>query len=179
MLLSVMLFGSHQSVDVEAKGFSPAAETLYYWRVTVCDNKGWTAISTEKAYFETGLAPSGSPQGGENRVLLEEHFDGSACMFQSGTLENGQFYVSGPGTYAWQQKVAKQVRFDVDFDFTHVQDNASICFSATSGDTYMMWSVNTFDVAQPVVRRHVYNNGNLTYNDTPITAFSKSDHIIW
>ena len=314
---------SDQSVDVEAKGFNPAAETRYYWRVTVSDNKGGTAISTEKAYFETGLMSAdgwngthwikattnpqgttgeetikdyevevkfnikslaaglifaasdhsnyymwqvntmtGSPRfrphrwsGGNpaclsenaitrvsikngeqhtltvkvtganvartyidgklidtrtgdfaygdfgfredydngnvpeqayfddfivksgDKVLLEEHFNGSSCMFQSGTLENGQFYLSGPGTYSWQQNVMKPVRYDVDYDFTLVQDNASICFSATSSETYMMWAINTFDVVQPVVRRHVYNNGNLTYNDTPITAFSKSDLI--
>ena len=315
---------SDQSVNVEAKGFTPAAQTRYYWRVTVGDNKGETATSTEKAYFETGLmaanawngtywikassSPSGEEEGGlpvtdyevevkfnvkqlaaglifaasdhsnyymwqvnmltgsprfrphrwsggnpaclsENnitsvsikngeqhtllvkvtggnvaktyidgklidtrtgdfgygefgfredydngnqpeqayfddfivrsgdKVLLEEHFEGSACMFTSGTIENGQFYVSGPGTYAWQQAAVKPVRFDVEYDFTLVQDNASICFSATSGDTYMMWAINTFDVAQPVVRRHVYKNGNLTYNDTPITAFTKADLI--
>ena len=57
---------SDESVFVEAKGFKPAAETRYYWRVTVTDNKGETATSTEKAYFETGLAPSGSPFGGED-----------------------------------------------------------------------------------------------------------------
>ena len=317
---------SDESVFVEAKGFKPAAETRYYWRVTVTDNKGETATSTEKAYFETGLAPSGSPFGGEDcwsgshwikalpqrgsgegasptdyevevkftvkqlaaglifaasdhsnyymwqvntngsvrfrphrwsggnpsllseaaitrvsikngeqhkltvkvtgantartyiddvlidtrtgdfaygdfgfredydngnqpeqalfddfkvtadgKVLLEENFDASTCMFQSGTLQSGQFYVTGPATYAWQQKVGKPVRFDVEYDFTLVNDNASICFSATSGDTYMMWAINTLDVAQPVVRRHVYQNGNLNYSDTPITAFSKAD----
>lgn len=311
---------SDQSVGVEAKGFKPAAETRYYWRVTVADNKGASAVSTEKAYFETGLMQAsgwdgthwikattnaqgsavegtitdyevevkfnvqslaaglifaasdhnnyymwqvntltGSPRfrphrwsGGNpaclsenaitqvnvrngeqhtlkvvvtnantartyidgtlidtrtgdftygefgfredydngnvpeqayfddfivkagDRVLLEEHFDASPCLFSLGTIENGQFYVSGPATYAWQQKVAKSVRYDVDFDFTLVQDNASICFSATSNETYMMWAINTFDLPQPVVRRHVYNNGNLTYNDTPI-SFSKDD----
>ena len=40
---------SDQSVFVEAKGFTPAAETRYYWRVTVSDNKGGTATSSEKA----------------------------------------------------------------------------------------------------------------------------------
>lgn len=312
---------SDQSVGVEAKGFKPAAETRYYWRVTVADNKGASAISTEKAYFETGLMQAsgwdgthwikattnaqgsavegtitdyevevkfnvqslaaglifaasdhnnyymwqvntltGSPRfrphrwsGGNpaclsenaitqvnvrngeqhtlkvvvtnantartyidgtlidtrtgdftygefgfredydngnvpeqayfddfivkagDRVLLEEHFDASPCLFSLGTIENGQFYVSGPATYAWQQKVAKPVHFDVEYDFTLINDNASICFSATSSNTYMMWAINTLDVAQPVVRRHVYNNGNLTYSDTPITAFSRAD----
>ena len=311
---------STQSVDVEARGFNPAPETRYYWRVTVSDNKGETATSTEKAYFETGLTKADAwngthwikattSSGGEmeegsitdyevevkfnvkalaaglifaasdhsnyymwqvntngsvrfrphrwsggnpsllseaaitrvnirngeqhkltikvtnantartyiddvlidtrtgefaygdfgfredydngnqaeqayfddfivksgDKVLHEEHFDGTTCMFSSGTLDSGQFYVSGPGTYAWQQKVAKPVHFDVEYDFTLINDNASICFSATSSNTYMMWAINTLDVAQPVVRRHVYNNGNLTYSDTPITAFSRAD----
>ena len=312
---------SDQSVQVELKGFEPQPETRYYWRVTVTDNKGETATSTEKAYFETGLmkadawsgthwikassSPSGEGEGGlpvtdyevevkfnvrqlaaglilaasdhsnyymwqvstngsvrfrphrwsggnpsvlsesaitgvsiqngeqhtltvsvtggnvaktyiddvlidtrtgdfaygdfgfredydngnvpeqayfddfivrsGDKVLLEEHFSGSSCIFSSGTLEGGQLYVSGPGTYAWQQKAAASVRFDVDYDLTLVGDNASICFSATSSDTYMMWAVNTLDVSQPVVRRHVYKNGGLTYSDTPITAFSKAD----
>ena len=313
---------SDQSIFVEAKGFTPAAETRYYWRVTVSDNKGQTATSTEKAYFETGLmTPDGwdgtqwikastNEQGSEGeasvtdykvevkfnvkqlaaglifaasdhsnyymwqvntngsvrfrphrwsggnpaclsegaitgvsikngewhtltinvtggnvartfidgvlvdtrtgdftygdfgfredydngnqpeqayfddfkvtsggKVLLEENFDGTSCMFQSGTLQNGQFYVTGPGTYAWQQKLAAPVRYDVEYDFTLMKDNASICFSATSNNTYMMWAINTFEVSQPVVRRHAYLNGNLTYSDTPITAFTKADLI--
>ncbi|MBO7120001.1 MAG: family 78 glycoside hydrolase catalytic domain, partial [Bacteroidaceae bacterium] len=313
---------SDKSVDVETNGFTPSAETRYYWRVTVTDNKGGSAISSEKAYFETGLMnsdawsstywikPTTNDQGSEaeeavtdyevevkfnikqlaaglifaasdhsnyymwqvntngstrfrphrwgggnpsllsesaitgvtirngeqhtlkvvitnasvaktyidnvlidtrtgdfaygefgfredydngnqpeqayfddfivktgDKVLLEEHFDRSECMFTQGTLQDGQYYISGPATYAWQQTIAKPVHFDVEYDFTLVQDNASICFSATSGDTYMMWAINTFEVTQPVVRRHVYKNGNLTYNDTPITAFSKNDLI--
>ncbi len=314
------MVNSDESVFVEMQGFEPAAETRYYWRVTVSDNKGQTATSTEKAYFETGLMKadawnstrwikaSTSEQGSESegpvtdyevevkfnvkqlaaglifaasdhsnyymwqvntngstrfrphrwsggnpaclsenaitgvtvqngeqhtltvkvtggnvaktyidnvlidtrtgdfaygdfgfredydngnqpeqayfddfkvtsggKVLLEENFDGSSCMFQSGTLQGGQFYVTGPGTYAWQQKVSKPVRYDVEYDLTLVNDNASICFSATSSDTYMMWAINTLDVSQPVIRRHVYLNGNLTYSDTPITAFSKAE----
>ena len=311
---------SDQSVGVEAKGFSPDAETRYYWRVTVTDNKGETAVSSEKAYFETGLmkasawgttqwikASTNSSEGGDaaptdyevevkfnirqlaaglifaasdhsnyymwqvntngsvrfrphrwsggnpaclsenaitgvsvkngeqhtltikvtggttartyidevlidtrtgdfaygdfgfredydngnqpeqayfddfkvtsgGKVLLEEHFDGSTCMFGTGSVQNGQFYVAGPAAYAWQQKVAEPVHFDVDYDLTLVNDNASICFSATSGSTYMMWAINTLDVSQPVVRRHVYLNGNLTYSDTPL-SLSKSDLI--
>ena len=44
---------SDQSVYVEASGFTPASQTRYYWRVTVSDNKGETATSTEKAYQTT------------------------------------------------------------------------------------------------------------------------------
>ncbi len=316
---------STQSIHVQAKGFTPKARTRYYWQVTVSDNKGNTATSTEPAYFETGLksetawnkskwiktttAPKGSSesavtevkdyevevkfeikqlaaglifaakdhntyymwqintmtgsprfrphrwQGGnpaclaENalgvsvkngeihtlrievknattavtyidgtqidsrtgdfaygdfgfredydngnvaeqayfddfvvtsggKVLLEEHFaTEDNKMFSGGSIVNGRFYLAGPATYSWQQKSAPYVHYDVEADMTLIQDNASICFSATAADTYMMWAINTFDVAQPVVRRHVYNAGNLNYNDTPIQGFTKNDLI--
>lgn len=312
---------SDQSVDVDATGITLASRTRYYWQVTVTDNKGNEATSTEKAYFETGLLSDGwgatkwikatsNPKGSagdmpetitnyevqvkfnikalaaglifaaadhnnyymwqvntnsatprfrphrwsggnpaliaENNItnvsirnnewhtlkivvtdakmattyidgvqidsrsgdfpygdfgfredfdngnqpeeslfddfivtsggktLLSEDFSSDAAMFASGTIANGAFDVKGPGTYAWQQKVGKKVRYDVDVDMTLINDNASICFSATASNTYMMWAINTFEVSKPVVRRHVYNNNNLTYNDTPLTL-SKTD----
>lgn len=313
------------SADVEAKGFTPIARTRYYWQVTVKDNKGNTATSTERAYFETGLKTTSAwgksswiqattnakgsvaeeekvvkdyevevkfevkqlaaglifaaqdhnnyymwqinTNGGnirfrphrwsggnaaclsenalgvnvkngevhtlrievknattattyvdgtkvdsrtgdfaygdfgfrqdydngnqpeqayfddlvvtsEGKVLLEEHFDDADnVLFSSGTVQGGRFYVSGPGTYSWQRKMGPYVHYDVETDMTLINDNASICFGATAGDTYMMWAINTFDVAQPVVRRHVYTNGALSYNDTAIKGFTKTDLI--
>ena len=126
----------------------------------------------EQAYFDDFVVTSGG------RILLQEHFDTEeGKMFSGGSVVDGRFCVSGPATYCWQLKMGKYVHYDVETDMTLVQDNASICFSATSADTYMMWAVNTFDVSQPVVRRHVYNAGNLTYNDTPIQGFTKADFI--
>ena len=46
---------SSQSVDVLAQGFTTSPRTRYYWQVTVTDNKGDEATSTERAYFETGV----------------------------------------------------------------------------------------------------------------------------
>lgn len=313
---------SDQSVDVVPTGFTADARTRYYWQVTVTDNKGNTATSTEKAYFETGLMKTTAwnktkwikattlPQGsaGEATVikdyevevkfeikslaaglifaasdhsnyymwqintkeatprfrphvwsggnpsciaenalgvnvknneqhtlrievrdaktattyidgqqvdtrtgnftygsfgfredydngnqpeealfddfivtsggetLLREDFNGTDAIFSAGTLTDGRLDVKGPGTYSWSVSTGKYVRYDVDVDMTLVNDNASICFSATGSNTYMMWAINTMDVAKPVVRRHVYNGGALNYSDTP-TNFSKSDII--
>ena len=126
----------------------------------------------EQAYFDDLVVTS------EGKVLLEEHFDDADnVLFSSGTVQDGRFYVSGPGTYSWQRKVGPYVHYDVETDMTLINDNASICFGATAGDTYMMWAINTFDVAQPVVRRHVYTNGALSYNDTAIKGFTKTDLI--
>lgn len=125
----------------------------------------------EQAYFDDFVVTSGG------KVLHDERFEhGDLKIFSGGTVENGRFYVSGPNTYCWQQKITDYVHYDVDVDMTLINDNASICFSATAPDTYMMWAVNTFGLSEPVVRRHVYDHGNLTYDDTPI-GISKDDII--
>lgn len=46
---------SDQSVDVVYGGKALEPGTRYYWKVQVTDNKGNTAVSTEEAYWETGL----------------------------------------------------------------------------------------------------------------------------
>lgn len=124
----------------------------------------------EEAIFDDFIVTS------NGETLLREDFSNGNALFSSGTVTDGGLYVKGPGTYVWSVATGKYVRYDVDVEMTLVNDNASICFSATEGDTYMMWAINTLDVTKPVVRRHVYNKGGLTYSDTP-TNFAKSDII--
>ena len=50
---------SEQSVGVEVNSLALQPAQRYYWHVTVQDNKGQTATSTEPAYFETGLMGTG------------------------------------------------------------------------------------------------------------------------
>ena len=48
-------------------------------------------------------------------------------------------------------------------------------FSATTANTYHMWQINANDNPNPAVRHHVYINGNLTWNDSQFTQFTKAD----
>ena len=50
---------SNSSVNVQLEGLQLQPSTRYYWRVTVTDNHGETAVSQPGAYFETGLLGSG------------------------------------------------------------------------------------------------------------------------
>ena len=117
----------------------------------------------ERAYFDNLIVKSGG------RILLQEDFNGSTCIFDGGQLVNGRFYAAGPSKYFWQKKQAKQVRYDLDVDMTLIKHNAAICFGATSNTTYMMWQICTKGVDKPSVRRHAYKNDALTYSDTPLS----------
>ena len=50
---------SNASANVTLEGLQLQPSTRYYWRVTVTDNYGETAVSEPGAYFETGLMGSG------------------------------------------------------------------------------------------------------------------------
>lgn len=122
----------------------------------------------ERAYFDDFRVTSGEEE------LISEDFETETPIFSGGKVTEGRYYVAGPGGYCWIIPAPGNVKYDVETDLTLVNHNASVCFSATSSNTYMMWAVNTFEVSNPVLRRHVYVNGSLTYSDTPL-PFSKSD----
>ncbi len=50
---------SSESVNVSLNGFTFSPSTRYFWQVSVTDNYGNVATSSEQAYFETGLMKSG------------------------------------------------------------------------------------------------------------------------
>ena len=138
---------SEQSVRVVAKGISLQPATRYYWCVTVADNHGNEATSTEAAWFETGLMGSG--WGGAQWIKAPNH--------PFNTSEN--------------------VHYTLDYDMRLVKASAAVVFAATSSNTYHMWQINCHDNATPTVRHHVYTNGNLTWSDSPFTQFTKAQLI--
>jgi alpha-L-rhamnosidase len=82
---------------------------------------------------------------------------------------------SGPDLLAWQ---SEPVHFTLELDVTLLNDNAGIMFAAQDVNNMFMWSINTYDETYPLLRRHVYINGNPTYEDIPIGShFSKTDLI--
>ena len=141
---------SASSVGVTAKGLKLQPSTRYFWHVTVRDNKGNEATSTETAYFDTGLMSS-------SRNPLSP-----AIWIQA------------------SEKNESKTKFDhytLDFDMYRVKGRASIIFAAISSGNYHMWQINCNDYDQPAVRRHVYINGSTTTTNATVTQFTKSDQI--
>ena len=123
---------SDQSTDVQATGFSPKARTRYYWQVTVTDNKGNAATSTERAYFEIGL--------------------------KTATAWNRAKWIKGTRTPRSGTSAAVVKDYEVEVKFQIQQLAAGLIFAAKDHNNYYMWQVNTL-TGSPRFRPHRWQNG--------------------
>ena len=139
---------SASSVGVTGKGLTLQPSTRYFWRVTVWDNKGEEATSTETAYFDTGLMSTA-----KNPLS-------PAIWIKAADVKSGE---NLPTHYA------------IDYDMYLVKGRASLIFAASSQNDYLMWQINCIDYDMPAVKRHVYVNGSSTSSYTTFSHFQKSD----
>ena len=126
---------SSQSADVQATGFSPKARTRYYWQVTVTDNKGNAATSTERAYFEIGL--------------------------KTVSAWNRAKWIKGTRTPKGGTSAAAVKDYEVEVTFQVQQLAAGLIFAAKDHSNYYMWQVNTL-TGSPRFRPHRWQNGGAT-----------------
>ena len=141
---------SSASVGVTAQGLTLNPSTRYFWHVTVWDNKGNQATSSETAYFDTGLMSA-------NRNPLSP-----------------AIWITAPDA-TQDGSSASESRYSIDFDMFLAKGRASVIFATTAPGDYLMWQINCQDYDQPEVRRHVYVNGSSTTTNTTVTQFAKSD----
>ena len=125
---------SSQSVDVATTGFTPKVRTRYYWQVTVTDNKGNAATSTELAYFEIGLRTT-------------------TAWNKSKWIKGTQNPKSGSSSNAAITDYEVEVKFEIK-DLA-----AGLIFAAKDHNNYYMWQVNTL-TGSPRFRPHRWENGN-------------------
>ena len=97
---------SGSSVGVTAKGYTLQPSTRYFWHVTVSDNKGNEATSTETAYFDTGLMSTASnPLSPGVWIQVPENItaEGAPMFRKVFTLQKpvreAKLYTSGLGIY--------------------------------------------------------------------------------
>ena len=122
---------SEQSVGVEVNSLALQPAQRYYWHVTVQDNKGQTATSTEPAYFETGLMGTG--WSGAKWIEASDVPAGQA------TNEVTNYTVEG------------KVRIE--------HTAAGLCFAMQDNSNFYFWQLNT-EGDYPRLRPHVWKNGS-------------------
>lgn len=133
---------SDQSVMVSPNHtFAPS--TRYYWKVTVIDNKGNEATSTEKAYFETGLMGTG--------------WDGAKWIR----------YSKNPLGYIDENEISD---YSISCKFEIAKVAAGLCFGMTDENNYYMWQFNT-EGDYPRFRPHRWlNNSPSCLEDVDLTG---------
>lgn len=146
---------SDESLHIYYAGPALAPSTRYYWKVTTWTNRNGEETSTEKTFFETGLLDTG--------------WSGAEWIGATPINKNSKI---NP-----ENKQETKARMLLEMDVTVTSDNASVLFGARDASNLFMWSVNTADnPKEPLIRRHIYDSGQLQYTDTPIGKFfSKSD----
>ena len=125
-----------RSNNIEYAGTALKSQTVYYWSVTVWDNKGGKTVS-DTASFETGL-------------YEQEDWSGAKWLKYS-AVGGSDDDVSDTVNYV----------YETDFQITH--DNMGLIFSAQDSSSFYMWAVNTNNGSHPNLRRHIFSGGNVSY----------------
>ena len=122
---------SDASVAVAATGAALEPATRYYWSVTVGDNKGNKATSTEIAYFDTGLMTTGWSDA--KWIGYSSYMPGDAPE------EITDYTIEG------------KIRIE--------HTAAGLCFAMQDDGNFYFWQLNT-EGDFPRLRPHVWSNGN-------------------
>ncbi len=125
---------SSESVGVTVKGFTLRPSTRYYWRVTVWDNKGNEATSSEIAYFDTGLMSSS-----KNPLT-------PAMWIQASDLKSGE-------------EVEEIKNYIVEARVRIEKAAAGICFAMQDEGNFYFWQLNT-EGSYPRLRPHQWSGGS-------------------
>lgn len=126
---------SDRQIDVPYGGDNLQPSTRYYWTVTVWDNKGGEATSTEQAYFETGLMGSG--------------WDGAQ-------------WIKATDTPLSENTEGGITNYTVEADFEIDNISTGVIFASNDAHShYYMWQVN-LEAGYPRFRPHVWRGPNLS-----------------
>lgn len=105
-------------------------------------------------------------------------FSTEEAFFETGLMSSGW---SGAEWLKVKEKTADTgpANFSLACDMTLVDQNAGVIFGATDVNNMHMWAINTYQVSHPILRRHIFVNGNVTVvNDIPLPAQFTADQLI-
>lgn len=135
---------SEKSVNNVYKGSALTASTRYYWHVDVWDHKNTKILSTETAFFETGLLDSGW---------------GDAKWIKATTLKQGE-----------TATVNAITDYTISMDFQLNDIAAGPCFGAKDANNFFMWQIN-IETGRVRFRPHSWlNGGGVCHENKDITS---------
>lgn len=127
----------------------------------------------EAAYFDNIVVTSNNE---EATVLYSSDFS-NGNPYSDGEIIDGRLYVQGEMTsdhFAWSCDY-NDVWYTLEADMTLMKDDVAFIFSHIDDNNYYMWAVNAFDRDEMLIRRHVFTNGDVWFNDQVFNNFTKGD----
>jgi len=100
------------------------------------------------------------------------------AFFETGLMSTGW---SGAEWLKIKEKTVSTgpVSFTLSCDMTVVDQNAGVIFGVVDANNMHMWAINTYQVSHPILRRHIFVNGNVAVvNDIPLPAQFTAAQII-
>jgi alpha-L-rhamnosidase len=152
--------------------------------------------NTETPFWESGkiesdrsvgIAYGGSPLSPSTRyrwtVDVWDESDAIILSAENAYFETGLMQ-SGWSDAKWLKIKDKTqdtapANFTLSCDVTVIDQNAGVIFGAQDANNMYMWAINTYQVSHPILRRHIFVNGNVTVvNDIPLPAQFTTAQII-
>lgn len=138
------------SVGIPYEGPALLPQTRYYWQVSVWDENDTEAVSTEEAFFETGLltgsgSPSESSLASKAGSMTDDGAgsmpEGGAISMPEGGADNSCAAVFGDAKWISAPKqnaiayhpVSDALSYDISYDFSCKGTGASFVFGAHEG----------------------------------------------
>lgn len=152
-------------------------------------------VDNRSGYFEKGLVgfredrvdAKGSIESGYyDNILITSNEDNSVIYscdfsngnpFSNGELIDGRLYFKGDMNstqYAWQCDW-NDVWYTVEADMTLMKDDVAFIFSHIDENNYYMWSIDAFDREEMMIRAHIWENGQVRFDDISFFNFSKEE----
>lgn len=126
---------SDKSVHIKYGGNTLSPMTRYYWHVSVWDNNNSEIISTETAYFETGLMKTG--------------------------WSNAKWLKAPSLIEASETEWLNITKYSLEMDFEIDSESVGPIFGATDERNFYMWQINIGkETNKTYLRPHSWQNGN-------------------
>ena len=154
---------------------NPLGGNYGYGNAGIRQDRAWANYNIlEEAYFDNFIIKDLT--GDSETILFSEDFSNTDTpSFSTGTIIDGRLLVQAQ--YSWI-KTSSSDKYDLEFDMILENDVAGIIFSATDTRNMFLWGINVKATGQPILRRHLFENGNITFTDISISQFISRDELM-
>jgi len=168
---------SINGIVIDENRVNPRGGNYGYGDLGFRQDKAENSETLEESYFDN-IKETSIIAEKEVTLFQEDFSKPTNFAFTAGTVVDGRLLL-GDRILTFQKKLnILPLYYTLEMDMTLKSGNAGVIFSGSDANNMYMWSFNTFDKAEPIIRRHFYVNGTPTTSERMLGAFfTKADLI--